>query len=295
MARPVLSTCCGLLVAFGAAYWHPAQAVEPSGSIMGVQPAAAASGITGRRILEVTGPVFMGDRVETGPAGEAQIKFRDETRLVVGPNSLMTIDRFVFSEDDTVRQISMKAAKGAFRFITGNSRKQAYSISTPSSTIGIRGTRFDFAVRPNGETIFALFEGRARLCDRGGRCMDVRPGCTMVVAPPRGGIRGVEAGPDKAALLAAMFPYVVSQARLRPEFRIDTSSCNVRRASIRPGDPRAPLGPGLNPEQRDREPPPSGRANPGNDKEVGRAGDRDSDGVRGNSGNSENGRARGRS
>ena len=234
MARPIVSTCCGLFIAFGAAYWHPARAVEPSGSIMGVQPAAAASGIIGRRILEVTGPIFMGDRVETGAAGEAQIKFRDDTRLVVGPNSLMTIDRFVFSDDDTVRQISMKAAKGAFRFITGNSRKQAYSISTPSSTIGIRGTRFDFAVRPNGETIFALFEGQARLCDRAGRCMDVRPGCAMVVAPPRGGIRGVEAGPDKAALLAAMFPYVVSQARLRPEFRVDTSACNVRRASIRP-------------------------------------------------------------
>ena len=68
-------------------------------------PAAAASGTSGRRVLEVKGPVFMGDRVQTGASGEAQIEFRDNTRLVVGPNSLMTIDAFVFNENNTAKKM----------------------------------------------------------------------------------------------------------------------------------------------------------------------------------------------
>ena len=83
--------------------------------------------------------VFSGDKIITGPAGSAQVRFRDDTKLVVGPNSVMVVDAFVFSDQDTARQISINAVKGAFRFITGNSPQDAYTITTPTSTIGVRG------------------------------------------------------------------------------------------------------------------------------------------------------------
>ncbi len=102
----------------------------------------------------------MGDKVQTGPGGEAQIQFKDATKLVVGPNSSMTIDAFVFDESNTARKVTMNATKGAFRFITGSSAKQAYTINTPTATIGVRGTRFDFTVAGNGEMTFAIFEAR---------------------------------------------------------------------------------------------------------------------------------------
>ena len=275
---------------------EPAGALEASGTTVAVIPAAAA-GVTGRRILKVQGPVFTGDVVETGPAGEAQIEFRDNTRLVVGTNSKLTIDSFVFDDSNRARKISMNAVKGAFRFITGSSRKQAYAIRTPTTTMGIRGTRFDFYVRPNGETSFALFEGEARLCDRSGRCMDVRGSCAVVVASPQGGIQAVRAGPQRTQRLRALFPYVVSQARLRPEFRVNTSSCNIRQAALTndipavirdvpspaspPGRPPAeprPEPPGAKPEPTEK------RGNPGNGKQVGNAGDKfGAPGVRGNS------------
>jgi hypothetical protein len=229
MSRRGLTFALAFLCIAGAV---PSEAavLEPSGTTLAVNPSAAVAGSTGQRVLEVMGPVFMGDRVDTGPAGQAQIKFRDDTRLVVGPNSSMIIDSFVFNENDTVQNVSMHAAKGAFRFITGTGRKQAYSISTPAATIGIRGTRFDFFVRPDGETLFALFEGQARLCDRRGRCVDVVGGCSIVVAAPAGGLEGVSAGPRAAALLASYFPYVESQAALRPDFRVDTAACAVQPA-----------------------------------------------------------------
>lgn len=109
------------------------------GIVLAVVQQSEVDSATGRRTLLVEAPVYSGDRIITGPTGEAQIRFRDDTRLVVGPNSTMIIDAFVFADDDTARQISINAVKGAFRFIAGNSPKDAYTITTPTSTIGVRG------------------------------------------------------------------------------------------------------------------------------------------------------------
>jgi len=112
---------------------------QPSGIVIAVVQSSEADGDTGRRVLNPEAPVYSGDEIITGPIGEAQVRFRDNTRLVVGPNSMMVIDAFVFTNDDTARQISINAVRGAFRFITGNSPKDAYRISTPTATIGVRG------------------------------------------------------------------------------------------------------------------------------------------------------------
>lgn len=112
---------------------------EPGGVVLAVVQQSEADGETGRRILMTEAAVYSGDRIITGPVGEAQIQFRDNTKLVVGPNSTMVIDAFVFADDNTARQISINALRGAFRFISGDSPKDAYSITTPTSTIGIRG------------------------------------------------------------------------------------------------------------------------------------------------------------
>lgn len=109
------------------------------GIVLAVVQQSEADGKTGKRVLLQEAAVFSGDQIITGPTGEAQIKFRDETKLVVGPNSTMVIDAFVFAGEDTARQISINALRGAFRFISGNSPKDAYKITTPTSTIGIRG------------------------------------------------------------------------------------------------------------------------------------------------------------
>ncbi len=112
---------------------------QPSGVVIAVVQQSEADGETGRRVLMQEAAVFSGDRIITGPQGEAQVKFRDDTKLVVGPNSTMVIDAFVFADDNTARDISINVVRGAFRFITGNSPKDVYSITTPTATIGVRG------------------------------------------------------------------------------------------------------------------------------------------------------------
>jgi hypothetical protein len=116
-----------------------AQAIEPSGHAVKVEPAVNAAGPGGRRLIELDGAVFMGDDIVAGPFGLAQIKFIDDTIIVVGPNSRLTIDKFVFNADNTAREVSIRMLKGSFRFISGNSPSGAYTIRTPTMTAGIRG------------------------------------------------------------------------------------------------------------------------------------------------------------
>lgn len=117
----------------------PVVVAQPSGIVIAVVQQSEADGQTGRRTLLQEAAVYSGDRIITGPSGEAQVRFRDDTKLVVGPNSMMIIDAFVFTDEDTAREISINAVRGAFRFITGKSPKDVYSITTPTATIGVRG------------------------------------------------------------------------------------------------------------------------------------------------------------
>ena len=224
----------GLLVVIagmpGAAF-----AATPSGTAVAVVQATDIVGSTGQRVLQPEAPVFTGDRVITDLAGEAQIRFRDDTRLVVGPGSSLLIDKFVFTDDDTARSVTVNALRGTFRFISGASPKGAYLIRTPTATMGLRGTHFDFAIGPEGETRLALYEGGLRFCDLAGRCIDLSGRCDVVVAPPGQGIRKLEPGVERTALLNASFPYLQSQWSLRSEFRIDTSSCTA--AAVTPVSP----------------------------------------------------------
>jgi hypothetical protein len=72
---------------------------QPSGSVVGTNPTVDARGPGGERILQLDGFVYQGDELVAQPAGLAQIRFVDDTRLVVGPNSRLVIDEFVFNPD----------------------------------------------------------------------------------------------------------------------------------------------------------------------------------------------------
>src|SRR4029077_19082038 len=128
----------------------PAAAANPSGTAIAVVQSSEADGDTGRRLLSPQGPLYSRDRVITGRIGEAQLQFRDGTKLVVGANSSIVLDAFVINADNSARQVSIDVVKGAMRFITGSGPKDAYSISTPTATISVRGTAFDLEVEPAG-------------------------------------------------------------------------------------------------------------------------------------------------
>src|SRR3954449_7962837 len=108
--------------------------------------------------------------VRTAADSDARFVFRDDTNLSLGPGSTLRLDRVVF-DDPKAGDIAIKLTLGAFRFITGNSNKEAYAITTPVATLGIRGTTLDILVERR-RNIVTLGAGEATVCVPG-KCVDL--------------------------------------------------------------------------------------------------------------------------
>ena len=87
----------------------------------------------------------------------------DSTNLSLGPNATIKLDRTVFNDEHSYRDIAIRLTTGAFRFVTGHSEKTAYKITTPLATIGVRGTILDI-LSQRGKTTVVLQEGASRVC-----------------------------------------------------------------------------------------------------------------------------------
>ncbi|MGE0238039.1 MAG: FecR domain-containing protein [Parvibaculaceae bacterium] len=200
------------------AFTTPLHAAAPIGKVYAKSGSPTASGPGGNRALAAGSPVYEDDKVVTG-GGNVQIVFIDNTKLVVGPNSTLLIDRFLMRGGNKARKFSIDALRGTFRFISGNSAKNAYDIQTANATIGIRGTAFDFSV--GRATLVAVHNGRVNLCAYG-QCESVDDHCGVGRA---GGGDVDELGGRAKGRAVRSLPYVISQGSLAQPFRVDTSAC----------------------------------------------------------------------
>jgi FecR protein len=202
---------------------------QPAGETVAVKQSASAAGSGGARTLQFSDPVFMGDVVRTDSVGVAQFRFMDDTKLVVGPNSQVTIDRFVFNTPDTAREVTIDAIQGTFRFITGKSAKQAYTINTPVASIGVRGTELDLSVAGSNISM-ALYGGGVRMCDysRPRLCVDLDDACGVIQFDPQRGYRWERDVYTKTRLMDTIFPYAFRQQLLNADFRVASGSCEYR-------------------------------------------------------------------
>jgi len=128
--------------------------------------------------LNAGDPVFRNEIVKTGQESTAKLVFLDSTNLAVGPISRVVLDRFVYDGGDSAQTVAVKLSKGLFRFTTGALDKNAYSVTTPTAAIGVRGTVLDIDV--SGRTTrVTLREGRAIVCpvNRGGAFEQIARDC----------------------------------------------------------------------------------------------------------------------
>jgi hypothetical protein len=126
------------------------------------------------------------ETVRTGLDSAARLVMADSTNLSLGPNATITLDRTVFNDEHTYRDIAIKLTSGAFRFVTGNSEKAAYKITTSVATIGVRGTILDILTQ-RGKTTVVLQEGASQVCAIGGGCVQLtQPGETAVITSSNG-------------------------------------------------------------------------------------------------------------
>jgi hypothetical protein len=134
-----------------------------------------------------TSPVNVGDSmlrdevVRTGVDSAARFVMADSTNLSIGPSATITLDRTVFNDEHSYRDIAIRLTTGAFRFVTGHSEKAAYKIRTPLATIGVRGTILDI-LSQRGRTTVVLQEGAASVCTLSFQCIQLtQAGDTAVI------------------------------------------------------------------------------------------------------------------
>lgn len=119
--------------------------------------------------------------VQTRSDSNAKFVLKDSTNLILGPNSRLKLDRAVFSDEKSVGDIAIKLSVGSFRFITGHSAKESYSITTPVATMGVRGTTLDLLIERLKNTV-VLQDGMSQVC-AAGKCVELlRKGDTAVIS-----------------------------------------------------------------------------------------------------------------
>ncbi|MCX7304128.1 MAG: FecR domain-containing protein [Hyphomicrobiales bacterium] len=186
--------------------------------------------------LAVKSPVYQDERIRTSSSGLGEFRFADGTKFAVGGSSSVVIDRFIYDSTKTFDNLTLNAARGSFRWISGKSKSQAYKIVTPAGTIGIRGTRLDIFVGAGGITSVVLLEGAARFCGANG-CKDLRRRCDVVVATPGGGVSDASrvnqsifqtVGTDRA------FPFLSGRQQLSNNFYgVSSNSCGLSSTNAR--------------------------------------------------------------
>jgi hypothetical protein len=125
-----------------------ANEVKASAKLVGVRGEIHALDTEGqRRRLVDGGAVYPGDTVETSPAAQAVLAFRDESRLTLGSATRFKVDSFVFDDKNPSEgRFLMSLLRGSMRALTGligKANNRNVGFATPTATIGIRGTGLD--------------------------------------------------------------------------------------------------------------------------------------------------------
>ena len=98
------------------------------------------------------------DNVQTSD-GRMGITFLDDSQVRLTEHSKLIIDEFIYDPDPSKSKMVLQFASGTARFITGKLAtidKENILITTPSATVGIRGTDFTITVDELGRSLIIL-------------------------------------------------------------------------------------------------------------------------------------------
>ena len=131
---PVISLAILFVVQATASYGQ-----EAIGKATSVRPQAEGIHSGGTRTLSGGSDVYSKETVRTGDTGQANLQFRDNSNLSVGPKSNVHLDKYVYDPNKSAGTIAVQATRGSLRFVTGSQGGGSYQIKTPYGTLGVRG------------------------------------------------------------------------------------------------------------------------------------------------------------
>ena len=201
------------------------------------------SGLDGReRPLHRGAELDNGDTVRTAD-GRAQLRFADGAYVSLQPNSEFAIRDYRFDgKTDGAERGFFGLVKGAMRTVTGlvgRVNRDRYQVTTPTATIGIRGTGGVIQVRDDGSTLIVGTSGIWSLTNPAGS-IDVPAGVSALApstpdAPPQRTSQAPQAGPA---------PLILSVAYMEGEQRdANGNLTTITKATLEPSPTLPPATP----------------------------------------------------
>jgi FecR protein len=158
-ARLAFAAGCALIVmASPSAAQVPATQAAVAQTAQAPRVAAVVKTVTGSALLVRSGQelpvkpglqVAEGDTIKTSADGRVGLTFKDGTRLALGGNTELRVDTFTYAPAQKQLGMVVKLLRGLVEYVSGHIAQLApgaVKVETPTSVIGIRGTRLLIAV-----------------------------------------------------------------------------------------------------------------------------------------------------
>ena len=138
----VVSRLAGPLAPGQYAQSGTAPGADPIGQVETMEGAVSVQRADGTiETLAVGVKIFADDVLQTGSDGALSVTFVDGTIFSLAAGSRMVIDDLIYDPDSSANSGSFNLIQGSFVFIAGQVAKTGgMDVSTPSATMGIRGT-----------------------------------------------------------------------------------------------------------------------------------------------------------
>jgi hypothetical protein len=95
--------------------------------------------------------VFANDALRTGGDGSVGVTLMDDTRLSLGPNSEVRLERYVYAPAEGGFGMVLNFVRGVAAYVSGRIAKLApdsIRLETPAAIVGVRGTTVAVRVDP---------------------------------------------------------------------------------------------------------------------------------------------------
>jgi len=152
-----------------------------------------------RRALYESDDVILNMEIESVEDGRIDVRFRDNTQLIVGSLGKVKIDNFVFNPNASGGDLSLNIATGLMRFVSGKMASQSYKIRTPTAVLGVRGTDFIVSVEKNGNTTVSVLSGLVEIAPINGSPTSISAGATATTDGTQVSASSMSSLPDIAS------------------------------------------------------------------------------------------------
>ena len=95
--------------------------------------------------------LYQADGLRTGGDGRVGITLKDDTRISLGPNSEVRLDKFMYAPAEGQLGFVLKVLQGVASYVSGRIAKlspDSIRLETPEAIVGVRGTTLALRVTP---------------------------------------------------------------------------------------------------------------------------------------------------